>query len=149
MMGVFGMLGVALMVFVLRETVHDALWARLEKHVRCGFWGLNIGLAMMILFSLFPSGVLQVRDVLENGYWHARSLDYLGGSLPRCVRVRASQPPQLRGKRYLRRRCRVTCGVAGSDQGLVAFCRDTPGSRAKQKEIRTKSLRFHNSKREK
>jgi hypothetical protein len=41
----------------------------------------------------------------------------------------------------------VTCGVAGSDQGLVAFCRDTPASRAKQKEIRTKSLRFHNSKR--
>jgi nitric oxide reductase subunit B len=77
------MLGVALMVFVLRETVHDALWARLEKWVRCGFWGLNIGLAMMILFSLFPSGVFQLRDVLENSYWHARSLAYLGGALPR------------------------------------------------------------------
>jgi len=85
MMGVFGMLGVALMVFVLRETVHESLWPRLEKYVRCGFWGLNIGLAMMILFSLFPSGVLQVRDVLENGYWHARSLDYLGGALPRLL----------------------------------------------------------------
>ena len=85
MMGVFGMLGVALMVFVLRETVHDALWARLEKCVRCGFWGLNIGLAMMILFSLFPSGVFQLRDVLENGYWHARSLAYLGGALPRLL----------------------------------------------------------------
>jgi hypothetical protein len=56
-----------------------------EKFVRCGFWGLNIGLAMMILFSLFPSGLLQVRDVLENGYWHARSLDYLGGALPRLL----------------------------------------------------------------
>ena len=85
MMGVFGMLGVALMVFVLRETVHDALWARLQKWVRCGFWGLNIGLAMMILFSLFPSGVFQLRDVLENGYWHARSLAYLGGALPRLL----------------------------------------------------------------
>jgi len=85
MMGVFGMLGVALMVFVLRETVEESLWARLEKYVRCGFWGLNIGLAMMILFSLFPSGLLQVHDVLENGYWHARSLDYLGGALPRFL----------------------------------------------------------------
>jgi nitric oxide reductase subunit B len=85
MMGVFGMLGVALMVFVLRETVSDTLWARLEKYVRYGFWGLNIGLAMMILLSLFPSGLLQVRDVLENGYWHARSLDYLGGELPRVL----------------------------------------------------------------
>jgi nitric oxide reductase subunit B len=84
-MGVFGMLGVALMVFVLRETVQESLWPRLEKYVRCGFWGLNIGLAMMILFSLFPSGVLQVRDVLENGYWHARSLAHLGGELPRLL----------------------------------------------------------------
>jgi nitric oxide reductase subunit B len=50
----------------------------------------------MILFSLFPSGVLQVRDVLENGYWHARSLDYLGGELPRLLewlaRCRSSSP---------------------------------------------------------
>jgi nitric oxide reductase subunit B len=39
----------------------------------------------MILFSLFPSGVLQVRDVLENGYWHTRSLTYLSGALPRLL----------------------------------------------------------------
>ena len=84
MMGVFGMLGVALMVFVLRETAVTRRPGReLEKFVRCGFWGLNIGLAMMVVFSLFPSGVLQVRDVLENGYWHARSLAYTGGALPR------------------------------------------------------------------
>jgi nitric oxide reductase subunit B len=96
MMGVFGTLGVALMVFVLRETVHESLWPRLERYVRRGFSGLNIGLAVMILFSLFPSGVLQVRDVLENGYWHARSLDYLGGELPRLLewlaRCRSSSP---------------------------------------------------------
>jgi nitric oxide reductase subunit B len=83
MMGVFGMLGVALMVFVLRETTDEATWARLQKYVRCGFWGLNVGLAMMVVFSLFPSGVLQVRDVLEHGYWHARSLAYTAGALPR------------------------------------------------------------------
>jgi nitric oxide reductase subunit B len=83
MMGVFGMLGVALMVFVLRETTDEAAWPRLSRYVRCGFWGLNIGLAMMVVFSLFPSGVLQVRDVLENGYWHARSLAYTGSALPR------------------------------------------------------------------
>jgi nitric oxide reductase large subunit len=40
---------------------------------------------MMILLSLFPTGLLQVRDVLKNGYWHARSLDYLGGELPRLL----------------------------------------------------------------
>jgi len=26
-----------------------------------------------------------VRDVLESGYWHARSPDYLGGALPRLL----------------------------------------------------------------
>ncbi len=83
MVGVFGMLGVALMVFLLREMASQATWARVEKFVRCGFWGLNIGLALMVLLSLFPSGVLQLVDVLENGYWHARSLAYTGGTLPR------------------------------------------------------------------
>jgi nitric oxide reductase subunit B len=83
--GVFGMLGVALMVFVLRETVRDETWARAERFVRCGFWGLNIGLAMMIVLSLFPTGLLQVQDVLENGYWHARSQAYLAGELPRLL----------------------------------------------------------------
>jgi nitric oxide reductase subunit B len=83
MMGVFGMLGAALMVFVLREIADEPTWSRIGKYVRCGFWGLNIGLALMLVLSLFPSGVLQVRDALENGYWHARSLAYTGGALPR------------------------------------------------------------------
>ena len=85
MMGVFGMLGVALMVFVLRQTTSDAAWLRLERYVRCGFWGLNIGLAMMVIFSLFPSGILQMHDVIQNGYWHARSLAYTAGTLPRLL----------------------------------------------------------------
>ncbi len=85
MMGVFGMLGVALMVFVLRQTTSDAAWPRLERFVRCGFWGLNIGLAMMVVFSLFPSGILQMHDVIQNGYWHARSLAYTAGTLPRLL----------------------------------------------------------------
>jgi nitric oxide reductase subunit B len=35
--------------------------------------------------SLFPAGVLQLVDVLENGYWHARSLAYTGGDLARLL----------------------------------------------------------------
>jgi nitric oxide reductase subunit B len=85
MMGVFGMLGVGLMVFVLRESTTEATWARLESFVRCGFWGLNIGLGMMLVLSLFPSGVLQMYDAVENGYWHARSLAFTSGTLPRLL----------------------------------------------------------------
>ncbi|MEY2115437.1 MULTISPECIES: nitric-oxide reductase large subunit [Rhodanobacter] len=78
MMGVFGMLALALMVFTLRQTSSDERWAGMEKYVRTGFWGTNIGLAMMVVFSLFPSGVLQVWDVIQHGYWHARAFDYIG-----------------------------------------------------------------------
>lgn len=81
MMGVFGMLAIALMVFVLRQTSSDARWPGIEKYVKVAFWGTNIGLAMMIVFSLFPSGVLQVWDVVQHGYWHARSIEYM--AMPR------------------------------------------------------------------
>ena len=85
MMGVFGMLGIGLVVFAIRQTVNETLWRELEKYVRVGFWGLNSGLLMMVVMSLFPAGVLQFVDVLENGYWHARSLAYTGGDLPRIL----------------------------------------------------------------
>lgn len=85
MMGVFGMMAIALMVFAIREAADEALWRRLEKYVRVGYWGLNAGLAMMVALSLFPAGVLQLVDVLENGYWHARSLAYTGGRLARIL----------------------------------------------------------------
>ena len=81
MMGVFGMLAIALMVFVLRQTANDKTWAGIEKYIKVAFWGTNVGLMMMIVFSLFPSGVLQIWDVVQHGYWHARSMDYM--STPR------------------------------------------------------------------
>ena len=84
-MGVFGMLGVALLVFACREVVDEVTWERLVKYVRVSFWGLNVGLASMIAFSLFPGGVMQLYDVLQNGYWHARGHEYLGTSLARMV----------------------------------------------------------------
>ena len=80
MMGVFGMLALALMVFVLRQTSTDARWAGMVKYIKVGFWGTNIGLALMVVLSLFPSGVLQVWDVVQHGYWHARAFDYISSS---------------------------------------------------------------------
>ena len=80
LMGVFGMLAIALMVFVLRQTSDDARWPGIEKYVKVAFFGTNIGLLMMVAMSLFPAGVLQVLDVVQHGYWHARSLDYIGSA---------------------------------------------------------------------
>lgn len=78
LMGVFGMLALALMVFVLRQTTTEARWPGIEKYIRVAFWGSNLGLGMMVLFSLLPGGILQVWDVVQHGYWHARSLDAIG-----------------------------------------------------------------------
>ncbi len=85
LMGVFGMLAIALMVFVLRQTSSDSDWVGIEKYIKVAFWGTNIGLMLMVLLSLFPGGVLQVWDVLENGYWHARSLDFIGSERSRMI----------------------------------------------------------------
>ena len=77
MFGVFGMLALAVLVFCLRELRSDAAWERNERLVRTGFWGLNVGLALMVVLDLFPAGVLQLWDSLSSGYWHARRLTYL------------------------------------------------------------------------
>jgi len=44
--------------------------------VSFSFWALNLGLAWMVFANLFPIGVLQLADVVTNGYWHARSLEF-------------------------------------------------------------------------
>lgn len=85
MMGVFGMLGVGLMVFALRQALDAAEWRKVEKFVRASFWGLNIGLGMMLALNLFPGGVMQLSDVLKNGYWHARSQEFLGSGGMRLI----------------------------------------------------------------
>jgi len=77
MMGVFGMLGAALTVFVLRQSANDEDWRKAEKFVKTSFWGLNLGLALMVALSLFPSGVAQFLDSIRNGYWHARGPEFL------------------------------------------------------------------------
>ncbi len=85
MMGVFGMLAIALTVFALRQVTDDERWARAERYIRVSFWGLNVGLALMIVTNLFPGGVLQLLDVLRNGYWHARSQLFLGQESVRII----------------------------------------------------------------
>ncbi len=81
MFGVFGMLALGVVFFCLRAIRGNAVWSRAEKFIKIGFWGLNIGLGLMIALDLFPGGVIQLWDVIENGYWHARRLSFLMGGL--------------------------------------------------------------------
>ncbi len=84
-MGTFGMLAMALLVLALRHVLDEEQWKKPEKFIKVSFWGLNIGLALMIILNLFPGGIMQLRDVLENGYWHARNLSYLNQRFVRMI----------------------------------------------------------------
>jgi nitric oxide reductase subunit B len=75
-MGVFGMLAVALLVFALRQVSSAAHWDSMQRYLRVSFWGLNLGLAGMIVLNLFPTGVLQLLDATKHGYWHARGAEF-------------------------------------------------------------------------
>lgn len=85
MMGVFGMFALSFAVFCIRQVLKDEDWSGIEKHVRTSFWGLNIGLALMVVTNLFPAGVLQLLDVLENGYWHARGPEFMNLGISRLM----------------------------------------------------------------
>ena len=73
--GVYGMLGIGLMLFCLRGLGNLALWD--ERLLKGAFWCLNIGLAAMALFSLFPYGLMQVHAAVSEGFWYARSAEFL------------------------------------------------------------------------
>jgi len=77
MFGVFGMLAIALTMFCVRTGQNDTSWNKVKKWVRLGFWGMNIGMGLMILLDLFPSGLLQLWDSMTHGYWHARRLSFI------------------------------------------------------------------------
>ncbi len=73
--GVYGMLGLGLMLFCLRGIKPAAQWR--EGWLRGSFWCLNIGLSLMALLTLLPLGILQLKAVLEHGYWFARSAEFM------------------------------------------------------------------------
>jgi nitric oxide reductase subunit B len=74
--GVYGMLGIGLMLFCLRGLKPEAHWN--DATLAGAFWALNIGLSLMALLTLLPMGVLQLQAALENGYWFARSAEFMG-----------------------------------------------------------------------
>ena len=73
--GVYGMLGIGLMLFCLRGLKPDVVWS--DKLLATAFWSLNIGLAGMALFTLLPLGILQLIAALDHGYWYARSAEFM------------------------------------------------------------------------
>jgi nitric oxide reductase subunit B len=75
MMGVYGMLAVGLAMFALRYLVPPHLWP--DRLAKLSFWSLNLGLAWMVFATLLPLGILQLFESVSEGYFEARSLDFI------------------------------------------------------------------------
>jgi nitric oxide reductase subunit B len=77
--GVYGMLGIGLMLFCLRGLYARQLHA--DGLLKPAFWGLNIGLAMMVFMSLLPAGIYQAWASITKGLWFARSPEIVHGTV--------------------------------------------------------------------
>jgi nitric oxide reductase subunit B len=73
--GVYGMLGMGLVLFTVRSVRPDLEWP--ERLLKASFWAINIGLGAMVLLSVLPVGLLQTWASVETGYWYARSAEFL------------------------------------------------------------------------
>jgi nitric oxide reductase subunit B len=73
--GVYGMLGIGLMLFVLRDMNREKVWK--EGWVRFAFWAINIGLVAMVLISVLPVGLAQTVASVQEGLWYARSAEFM------------------------------------------------------------------------
>ncbi|UJH90849.1 nitric-oxide reductase large subunit [Antarcticibacterium sp. 1MA-6-2] len=82
--GVYGMLGIGLMLFVLRSLYRINVWN--DKLLGFSFWSINIGLVLMVLISVLPIGLLQTVASVNEGMWYARSAEFMQQPLMNTLR---------------------------------------------------------------
>jgi nitric oxide reductase subunit B len=73
--GVYGMLGIGLMLFCLKGLTVRKTWR--TGSLAFAFWAINLGLALMVLLSLLPIGLLQTWASVERGTWYARLAEFM------------------------------------------------------------------------
>jgi nitric oxide reductase subunit B len=69
--GVYGLLSLGLLLVVLRRLYPEGVWR--EGWLQVAFWAMNLGLALMVVLSLLPIGLLQAAASIDQGLWYARS----------------------------------------------------------------------------
>lgn len=77
--GVYGMLGIGLMLFCLRGLGARSAWR--DGLLAPAYWLLNVGLAAMVLLSLLPAGIYQAWASITHGFWYARSAEIIHSPL--------------------------------------------------------------------
>ena len=73
--GVYGMLGLGLMLYCLRGLTDVSRWN--QALLKIAFWSLNIGLAMMTFLSLLPQGLWQTYASVKEYYAFARTAEFV------------------------------------------------------------------------
>lgn len=82
--GVYGFLALGFTLLVLRYIRPELVLS--ERLMKTGFWGLNIGLLLMIFTSLLPIGFLQFHASVSEGLWYARSEAFMQRDLLQTLR---------------------------------------------------------------
>jgi nitric oxide reductase subunit B len=82
--GVYGTLGLGLMLFCLRAMRPELKWK--ERPIWFAFWAINIGLMLEIVLSLLPVGLMQTYQSVSVGYWSARSSEFMQTELMQTLR---------------------------------------------------------------
>ncbi len=72
--GVYGMLSISLLLFSWRGLVKREHWN--DRLLAISFWGLNVGLLIMTLVTLFPVGIAQAWTSYSEGLWMARDASF-------------------------------------------------------------------------
>jgi len=73
--GVYGMLGIGLMLFCLKGLATRRVWK--TGVLSFAFWSINVGLLLMVMISLLPVGLMQTVASVEHGMWYARSAEFM------------------------------------------------------------------------
>jgi nitric oxide reductase subunit B len=82
--GVYGMLGIGLLLFSLRALRPEPSWK--EAPLAISFWAINVGLFAMVTISLLPVGLMQTWASVTEGYWYARSAEFMQTDLMQTLR---------------------------------------------------------------
>jgi len=82
--GVYGLLGLGLVLLILRCLKPKDEWR--DGALRLSFWAMNAGLALMVVLSLLPIGLMQAWASIDTGLWYARSAEYLQQPLIETLR---------------------------------------------------------------
>jgi nitric oxide reductase subunit B len=82
--GVYGFLALGFTLLVLRYIRPQ--YALNPGLMKLAFWGMNIGLALMIFTSLLPVGLIQFHASVSEGMWYARSEAFMQQDLLKTLR---------------------------------------------------------------